>query len=47
MFPIPLEEYVGMDLQLLVEKRFAACGNYFGRIKCAYLSYILAANKLY
>jgi predicted NAD/FAD-dependent oxidoreductase len=50
-FPIPSDEYLEMDSQLLADKNFVACGDYFGklsgRIEGAYLSGLSAANQLY
>ena len=50
-FPIPSDEYLAMDSQLLADKNFVACGDYFGklsgRIEGAYLSGLSAANQLY
>jgi predicted NAD/FAD-dependent oxidoreductase len=49
-FPVPSQEYVDMDCQLIAGKQFVACGDYFGslsgRIEGAYLSGLSAANKL-
>lgn len=49
-FPILSEQYKKMDSQLVADKHFVACGDYFGalsgRIEGAYLSGISAANKL-
>jgi predicted NAD/FAD-dependent oxidoreductase len=50
-FPIPSDEFLAMDSQLLADKNFVACGDYFGklsgRIEGAYLSGLSAANQLY
>jgi renalase len=49
-FPILSSEYKEMDSQLIADKRFVACGDYFGklsgRIEGAYLSGLSAANQL-
>jgi predicted NAD/FAD-dependent oxidoreductase len=49
-FPIPSPKYKEMDSQLIADKQFVACGDYFGplsgRIEGAYLSGISAANQL-
>jgi renalase len=49
-FPILSPEYKEMDSQLIAEKRFVACGDYFGalsgRVEGAYLSGLSAANQL-
>jgi renalase len=49
-FPIPSPEFVEMDSQLIADKEFVACGDYFGkmsgRIEGAYLSGLSAANQL-
>jgi renalase len=49
-FPIPSPEYTEMDSQLIADKQFLACGDYFGtlsgRIEGAYLSGLSAANQL-
>mmetsp|Transcript_11173 Transcript_11173/g.21030 ORF Transcript_11173/g.21030 Transcript_11173/m.21030 type:complete len:415 (-) Transcript_11173:951-2195(-) len=49
-FPLPSDEYAEMDSQLIRDRRFVACGDYFGplsgRVEGAYLSGISAAEKL-
>ena len=49
-FPLPSQEYKDMDSQLIAEKQFVACGDYFGalpgRVEGAYLSGISAADQL-
>lgn len=49
-FPIPTEEFAGMECQVIDSKRFAACGDYFGklsgRIEGAFLSGRSAANDV-
>lgn len=49
-FPIPPQQYMEMDSQLLADKRFVACGDYFGalsgRIEGAYVSGLSAADHV-
>lgn len=49
-FPIPSQQYVDMDSQVITDKRFVACGDYFGalsgRIEGAYLSGVSAADRV-
>jgi len=50
-FPIPTEEFLQIESQMIASKNFVACGDYFGplsgRIEGAYLSGISSANQLY
>jgi len=49
-FPIPSQEYIDMDCQVIPPEHFVACGDYFGklsgRIEGAYLSGRSAANEI-
>jgi predicted NAD/FAD-dependent oxidoreductase len=49
-FPIPSQEFIDMESQLISSKQFVACGDYFGklsgRIEGAYLSGRSAANEI-
>jgi len=49
-FPIPSQEYIDTECQLIASERFVACGDYFGklsgRIEGAYLSGRSAANEI-
>jgi len=49
-FPIPSQEFIDMESQLLASKKFVACGDYFGKlsgkIEGAYLSGRSAANEI-
>ena len=49
-FPLPSQEYIEMDSQLVADKQFVACGDYFGalsgRIEGAYLSGVSAADHV-
>ena len=49
-FPIPTQEFIEMESQLITSKRFVACGDYFGnfsgKIEGAYLSGRSAATKI-
>mmetsp|Transcript_26852 Transcript_26852/g.58921 ORF Transcript_26852/g.58921 Transcript_26852/m.58921 type:complete len:417 (+) Transcript_26852:83-1333(+) len=49
-FPIPTQEFIGMECQPIPSEQFVACGDYFGklsgRIEGAYLSGRSAANEV-
>jgi len=49
-FPIPPQEFLDKECELLASKQFVACGDYFGtlsgRIEGAYLSGRTAADEI-
>ena len=49
-FPLPCQAYIENESQLIAEKHFVACGDYFGtlsgRIEGAYLSGLSAADQI-
>lgn len=49
-FPLPSQKYLEMDSQLIADRQFVACGDYFGvlsgRIEGAYLSAMSAADHV-